>query len=114
MTQYSLDGRRFFDHRNHFHPRRLVEELLRLDPGLAARVAERTDGNPLFAVQRVGDWVERGVLVPTARGLALDAGEDGPPRIEAGPPAQRLLAPQRRWARRSEASWPPRLIGLRS
>jgi predicted ATPase len=57
--------------------RRLVEELLRLEPGLAARVAERTDGNPLFAVQLVGDWVERGVLVPTARGLALEAGEDG-------------------------------------
>ncbi len=56
---------------------RLVEELLRLEPELAARVAARTDGNPLFAVQLVGDWVERGVLVPGPRGFALTAGEGG-------------------------------------
>lgn len=46
----------------------LVRELLGLEPGLAGRVEERTAGNPLFAVQLVGDWVERGIL---------EAGQDG-------------------------------------
>ena len=55
---------------------RLVEGLLRLEGTLAATVAERTDGNPLFAVQLVGDWVHRGVLEAGERGFALKAGED--------------------------------------
>lgn len=41
---------------------RLIEELLGLSPVLAQQVEERTAGNPLFAVQLIGDWVERGVL----------------------------------------------------
>jgi len=53
----------------------LVEQLLGLSGELAARVATRTEGNPLFAVQLVGDWVSRGVLVMRADGFALRAGE---------------------------------------
>jgi serine/threonine protein kinase/tetratricopeptide (TPR) repeat protein len=43
--------------------RELVGALLSLDNDLALRVSRRVDGNPLFAVQLVGDWLERGWLV---------------------------------------------------
>ena len=36
---------------------RLVEELLGLHGTLAAEVVDRAGGNPMFAVQLVGDWV---------------------------------------------------------
>jgi len=52
----------------------LVRELLGLDGALAARVEERTAGNPQFAIQLVGDWVERGLLVAGARGFELQPG----------------------------------------
>jgi serine/threonine protein kinase/predicted ATPase len=55
----------------------LVEELLCLEGELAARVEERTGGNPLFAVQLVGDWVQRGVLEVGATGFVLRQGEEG-------------------------------------
>ena len=51
--------------------RGLVTELLGLQPDLAERVVQTTGGNPLFAVQLVGDWVERGVLVPGEDGFEL-------------------------------------------
>lgn len=54
---------------------RLVRELLGLEGDLAAQVEERTGGNPLFAVQLVGDWVRRGVLEVGATGFVLRAGE---------------------------------------
>ena len=54
--------------------RALVEELLGLEPGFAAQVAERTAGNPLFAVTLVGDFVLRGVLELTREGFALRRG----------------------------------------
>ena len=54
----------------------LVRELLGLEPGLAKQVEERTAGNPLFAVQLVGDWVQRGVLEVSGRGFALRRGEE--------------------------------------
>jgi serine/threonine protein kinase/tetratricopeptide (TPR) repeat protein len=54
----------------------LVEELLGLDGDLAQTVRRRTAGNPLFAVQLVGDWVERGVLEPRPDGFALRSGAD--------------------------------------
>ena len=41
---------------------RLTREVLGLSDGLAAAVDARTAGNPLFAVQLVGDWVQRGVI----------------------------------------------------
>jgi tetratricopeptide (TPR) repeat protein len=55
---------------------RLVRELLGLQPALAERVRARTEGSPLFAVQLVGDWVERRVLVPTPRGFELREGAE--------------------------------------
>jgi len=52
----------------------LVGRLLRLDGDLAGQVVERADGNPLFAVQLVGDWVARGVLELGAEGFVLRDG----------------------------------------
>jgi len=49
----------------------LVGQVFGLAPSLAHRVAERTGGNPLFAVQLVGDWVQRGLLAPTEDGFRL-------------------------------------------
>ncbi|MBM4279246.1 MAG: hypothetical protein FJ137_00310 [Deltaproteobacteria bacterium] len=54
--------------------RRLVEGLLGLEPGLAELVARRSGGSPRFAVELVGDLVERGVLEPAPAGFALRAG----------------------------------------
>ena len=56
--------------------RRLVDSLLGLSSDLGDQVATRTAGNPLFAVQVVGDWVERGVLVATRRGFELAGGAE--------------------------------------
>ncbi|MAO84680.1 MAG: hypothetical protein CMH50_12500 [Myxococcales bacterium] len=53
----------------------LVEEMLGLEAGLAAKVVERSGGNPLFAVQLVGDWVERRVLEVGDAGFRLAKGE---------------------------------------
>lgn len=55
--------------------RALVGELLGLDGQLADTVAERTAGNPLFAVQLVGDWVQRGVLRLGRQGFVLRSDE---------------------------------------
>jgi tetratricopeptide (TPR) repeat protein len=55
---------------------KLVGEGLGLRGDLAARVQERTAGNPLFAVQLVGDWVGRGVLVPDGEGFHLAPGTE--------------------------------------
>jgi tetratricopeptide (TPR) repeat protein len=52
----------------------LVRVLLRLQGDLVDRVADRTAGNPLFAVQLVGDWVQRGVLEVGRDGFVLSAG----------------------------------------
>jgi tetratricopeptide (TPR) repeat protein/tRNA A-37 threonylcarbamoyl transferase component Bud32 len=53
---------------------RLVQELLGLEPSLGAAVEERAAGNPLFAVQLVGDWVQRGLLVHGDAGFELAEG----------------------------------------
>ncbi len=55
----------------------LVSEMLHLEPKLAEQVAKRTDGNPLFALQLVGDWVQRGILELGAEGFQLAEGESG-------------------------------------
>jgi len=52
----------------------LVRDLLGLHPRLAGEVVARTAGNPLFAVQLVGDWVNRGVLEHTTGGFEVRAG----------------------------------------
>lgn len=56
----------------------LVEGLLLLDKSLAQQVVKRAEGNPMFAVELVGDWVERGVLRPTLGGWRLARGERAP------------------------------------
>lgn len=57
------------DHRD------LIGRLLGLEDDLVERVAERTDGNPLYAVQLVGDWVERDLLELGEEGFRLRADE---------------------------------------
>ncbi|QDG52682.1 tetratricopeptide repeat protein [Persicimonas caeni] len=57
---------------------RFIETLLHLAPALARQVADRTRGNPLFAVQLVGDWVDRGVLEVGEAGFVLADGEEAP------------------------------------
>ncbi len=54
----------------------LVRELLGLEPDLAAQVESRSGGNPLFAVQLVGDWVARDLLESGDRGFRLVPGAD--------------------------------------
>ncbi|MBX2802006.1 MAG: protein kinase [Myxococcales bacterium] len=56
--------------------RGLVEELLGLEGALARLVEERTAGNPMFAVQLVGDWVHRRILVPGRQGFQLREGAE--------------------------------------
>ncbi len=55
---------------------RLVEELLGLEGALAGEVVERSGGNPMFAVQLVGDWVARGLLEVRDGTFALRDGVD--------------------------------------
>lgn len=52
----------------------LVQTLLGLEGALAQQVVDRTDGNPLFMVQLIGDWVQRGVLEVRGSGFALREG----------------------------------------
>lgn len=52
----------------------LVRELLLLQGELARMVEERTAGNPLFALQLVGDWVQQGALVCGEEGFRLREG----------------------------------------
>ncbi len=54
----------------------LIASMLSFDEALTSRVRERTAGNPLFAVQLVGDWVNRGIVVATDAGFRLAAGTD--------------------------------------
>ena len=52
----------------------LVSDLLGLRGDIATGVVDRTGGNPLFAVHLVGDWVERGILVPSPEGFVTATG----------------------------------------
>ena len=49
----------------------LVRQLLPLDDELAFAVEERTAGNPMFAMQLVGSWVDQGLLELGERGFRL-------------------------------------------
>ncbi len=49
-------------------------DTMGLDRELSGKLARVTDGNPLFAVQLVADWVQRGVLSMGEGGLFLKAG----------------------------------------
>ncbi len=61
------------------HQHELVAQLLQLDGELARWVAARTEGNPLFAVQLIGDWVERSVLTVGKNGLVLASAQPSLP-----------------------------------
>ena len=52
----------------------LLAGLLSLDRRVALQVEERTAGNPLFAAQLVGDWVQRGLVVHGPAGFELAPG----------------------------------------
>jgi tetratricopeptide (TPR) repeat protein len=56
--------------------RELVGHLLGLRADLVERLVARTGGNPLFAVQLIGDWIARGVLRADADGFGLRAGAE--------------------------------------
>ncbi len=60
------------------HHRHLIGGLLRLDDRLVERVADRTQGNPLFAVQLVGTWVQDGTLELGENGFRLPPGHEAP------------------------------------
>ncbi|TXD36139.1 protein kinase [Lujinxingia vulgaris] len=49
----------------------LVANLLGLHHDLGRRIAERSNGNPLFAIELVGDWIQRGILQPGPRGFEI-------------------------------------------
>ena len=53
------------------HCRKLVRDVLGLEGDLADAVEVRSEGNPLYAVQLVGDWVRRGLLRPGEGGFRL-------------------------------------------
>lgn len=54
----------------------LVRAVLGLENEVAAEVQARSEGNPLFAVQLVSDWVQRGLLVPGLLGFDLRPGAE--------------------------------------
>ncbi|MFT4975178.1 MAG: serine/threonine protein kinase/tetratricopeptide (TPR) repeat protein [Myxococcota bacterium] len=54
--------------------RQLIATLLGQQTELTDAIAEKTDGNPLFAVQLVRGWVQRGDLHPGPNGLVLADG----------------------------------------
>ncbi len=57
---------------------RQLLEYLGLAGALIGRVQERAAGNPQFAVQLVGDWVQRGLLEAGADGFVLKGGAEPP------------------------------------
>ncbi|MFH1469313.1 MAG: protein kinase [Pseudomonadota bacterium] len=66
----------------------LVDEYLPLAPALADEVARRSEGNPLFARELIGQWCREGALVP-------DDGPFGPvSHLGHGTLRYRLAAPR--------------------
>jgi serine/threonine protein kinase/tetratricopeptide (TPR) repeat protein len=55
------------------YQRELLQGLLPLEDELADRLAERTEGHPLFAMQLLGHWIERGALEVGADGFRVPA-----------------------------------------
>ncbi len=58
--------------------RSLLRRALRLEDRLNERILARTAGNPLFAIQLIHNWVQRGVLRATPEGFVLDEDDDQP------------------------------------
>lgn len=57
--------------------RRLIDSMLPLEDDVAESLQRRSEGNPLFAVQLVGDWVDRDLLERSGAKLALASDGDG-------------------------------------
>lgn len=55
---------------------RLVRMLLGLEQDAATHVIQRTGGNPLFAIQLVEDWIQRGLLEVGDHGFRLHPGAE--------------------------------------
>ncbi len=51
--------------------RLLIREMLPLTPDLLDEVARKTEGNPLFARQLLGEWAQTGELTSTSAGFRL-------------------------------------------
>ncbi len=51
---------------------RLISAMVQLDPAEESRVVEQTRGNPLFAIQLIGDWIQHGRLQVGPQGFSLD------------------------------------------
>jgi serine/threonine protein kinase/tetratricopeptide (TPR) repeat protein len=56
--------------------RELIDTLLPLERELAEQLARLTGGNPMFTVQLIGDWVQRGILEIGGQGYRLKANEE--------------------------------------
>lgn len=54
--------------------RRLLQEMLGMDHALVGAIADRTAGNPKFAIQLIEDWAERDLLEAAAGGFRLRRG----------------------------------------
>ena len=62
------------------HHRALVESVVGLAGALVDELLVRTEGNPLFALQVLADYAERGLLVPEGGGYTLAQSEAPAPR----------------------------------
>lgn len=58
--------------------RRLIAELLDLEPSLQRQIDARTEGNPLLTVHIVNYWVEQGLLERDQEGFRLESDRDLP------------------------------------
>ena len=56
--------------------RQLLEQVLPLDADLAESLTERTEGNPLFAIQLMEDWIDRGAVELDEDGFVVTDNED--------------------------------------
>ena len=56
------------------HWETLIRRIVLLEPELTRQVANRAAGNPLFAIQLVADWVQRGLLQLGEGGFTLLGG----------------------------------------
>ncbi|MCB9673872.1 MAG: protein kinase [Alphaproteobacteria bacterium] len=60
------------------HMRVLVREMLGLEENLAEQVVKRAAGSPQFAIQLVGDWIQKGILERSGEGFQLPEGRTVP------------------------------------
>lgn len=89
--------------------RTLLSRMLGLDAATADRILGRSEGNPQYAVQLVGEWVRRDLLRPAPHGFTLAPGADVELprdlhlvwRERLGPVLQRHPRTARRWLERA-------------